>query len=250
MQAAFAYSNNVNFLASGLNRPSSKNAGSGIYAGRKAVVVTTMPEKSTTQLLIARVPLRDTPYDPSFHTGHIITIETTNETEGLSFFNDNFSKFETRVLDTTTHCIDLYYRNDDFVCNITATFTAEINQSGNTTYRLVAFSGERYYADVKVTIEICAVVACPNAELTSCGQRPDFSPFQPIALENVEISIKSNRTLSSFPLTMDKHMLPIDIDNYQFDRRTVKHDGFTEEKQNMVLKATRRDLITFGILRN
>lgn len=209
-----------------------------------------MPEKSTTQLLIGRVPLRDTPYDPSFHTGQIITIETANETEGLAFFNDNLSKFETRVLDTTTRCVDLYYRNDGFVCNITATYTADVNQSGNTTYRLVAFSGERYYADVKVTIEICAVVACPDAELTSCGRRPEFGPFQPIALESVDISIKSNRTLSTFPLTMDRYMLPMNTDKYRFDKRTVEHDGFAEEKQNMVLLATRHDLITFGVLRN
>lgn len=209
-----------------------------------------MPENSTTQLLIARVPLRDTSYDPSFHTGRIITIETANETEGLAFFNDDFSKFETRVLEADTQCVDLYYRNGGFVCNITATYAVENNQSGNTTYRLVAFSGERYYADVKVTVEICAVVACPNADLMTCGQRPKFSPFQPTALENVEISIKSNRSLSTFPLTMDKNMLPINTDSFQFNKRNVRHDGFTEEKQNMVLKATRRDLITFGILRN
>ncbi|XP_049963475.1 uncharacterized protein LOC126484137 [Schistocerca serialis cubense] len=55
-QAAWAYSLDVNLLASGYNRPEVGSAGSGIFLGRNGAVRAIMPNTTTSRLLVGTVP--------------------------------------------------------------------------------------------------------------------------------------------------------------------------------------------------
>lgn len=251
VQAAWAYSNNVNLLASGLNNPKYKNAGSGIYASRKGVLVAVMPEILTTQLLIAHVPLRDNLSVDTISKGSVITFDSNSSEKGLDFYHDDLKQTTTKVLSSTSQSDELYYVYNDYMCNITVTYNADNDSPNSVTYRLIAFSGERTYVGLRtVTIEICAVIACAGEDITSCGQRPLFDQFSSVTFQNIEISLKSKKYLSTFPVTLDQHILPLDTDYFVFDKSSVKQDSVVEESQSMSLKKAHNELISFGIFRD
>lgn len=58
VQQNWAFTNNVNLLAAGANNPSIGSTGSGIYAGKKGSLVSTMEGISRTTLFTATVPKR------------------------------------------------------------------------------------------------------------------------------------------------------------------------------------------------
>lgn len=55
VQAGWAYSNDVNLIASGYNMPAMSGGGSGIYAGRDGPLVMVMPDRPGTQIIVSRV---------------------------------------------------------------------------------------------------------------------------------------------------------------------------------------------------
>lgn len=55
VQAGWAYTNDVNLIAAGYNSPAMCGGGSGIYAGRDGPLVTFMPDRPTTQIILSRV---------------------------------------------------------------------------------------------------------------------------------------------------------------------------------------------------
>lgn len=57
-QQNWAYANNVNLLASGANNVEVGSTGSGIYAGRKGAIMSTMEGSSNTRIIVATVPKR------------------------------------------------------------------------------------------------------------------------------------------------------------------------------------------------
>lgn len=250
VQAAWAYSNNVNFLASGLNNPRNKNAGSGIYASRKGVLIAVMPEVLTTQLLIARVPLRDNLSIDTIRKGTVITIDSDPSDRELNLYHDDLKQTTTKVLNKRSQSDELYYVNNDYACNITVQYNANNDDPTNVTYRLIAFSGERTYVGLRtVAIEMCALVACANDDIASCGERPVFDQSSLVTFHNIEISLKSNKNLSSFPVTLNQHVLPLNTDNFVFQKSSEKRNSFIEESQSMSLKKANNVLISFGIYR-
>lgn len=56
IQQNWAYSNNVNFLGAGANRPIVGSGGSGIYSGKSGALISTMTGQDTTLLLVHEVP--------------------------------------------------------------------------------------------------------------------------------------------------------------------------------------------------
>ena len=252
VQAAWAYSNNINFLASGLNNPRNKNAGSGIYASRKGVLTAVMPEVLTTQLLIARVPLRDNPSTDTIHKGNVITIDSNPSDRGLNFYKGDLKQTTTKVLNKISQSDELHYVNDNYVCNITVKYNANNDDDlTNITYRLIAFSGERTYVGLRtVNIEICALIACASDDIASCGERPIFDQSSLVMFQNIEISLKSNKGLSTFPVTLDQHVIPLDTDYFVFHKSSEKLNNFVEETQSMRLTKAHNELISFGIFRD
>lgn len=250
MQAAWAYSNNVNFLASGLNNPRNKNAGSGIFASRKGVLVAVMPEVLTTQLLIARIPLRDNPSVNTLPKGSVITIDSDLSNKELNFYRHDLEQTTTKILHRKSQRDELYYINDKYECNITVNYNTNSDDPSNVTYRLVAFSGDRTYAGLRtVTIEICALIACAGHDITTCGERPIFNQSSLVTFQNVEISLNSDKYLSTFPMTLDQNILPLDTDYFVLDKSSEKLNGFVKEYQSMSLKKAHNELISFGIFR-
>jgi hypothetical protein len=61
VQAGWAYTNDVNLIASGYSMPAMSGGGSGIYAGRDGPLVMVMPDRPGTQIIVSRVLKRKFP---------------------------------------------------------------------------------------------------------------------------------------------------------------------------------------------
>lgn len=252
MQAAWAYSNNVNFLASGLNNPRYKNAGSGIYASRKGVLVAVMPDVLTTQLLIARVPLLNNTSVDTIQKGNIVTVDSNQTDRGLNFFHYDFQKAHSKIVNITDKSSEMEYVDGDnfFKCTLLVKHSTDSCGSSNVTYRLIAYSGERTYVGLKtVAIEICALVACAADDIASCGEKPIFDQYSLLTFHNIEIWLDSRKDLSTFPVTLDQNILPLDTDYFEFKRYSEKQNSFLKESISMNLTKAHNGLISFGIFR-
>lgn len=58
LQQSWAYSNNVNLLAAGSNKPDVASTGTGIYAGRRGSLISVMEGRNSSRLYTATVPKR------------------------------------------------------------------------------------------------------------------------------------------------------------------------------------------------
>lgn len=118
-QQSWAYATNANLLAANINWPSLRCSGSGIYAGCSGALEVFVSEKSTTKVLIAKLPA-----DPQFHlrndktqsnpafTGNQIENEIEPEFElDKHFAQDNMAVFAIEFLDFSNN---LYH--DGAVC--------------------------------------------------------------------------------------------------------------------------------------
>lgn len=238
VQAGWAYNNDVNLLAAGYCDTSRGLGGSGVYAGRDGTLIATLSQHLTTKLLIAKVnsDQRGGKHQPT----ETFTFKEVKNSK-LEFFEANFENFTT--VEITGENSKLVYENDGFTCNVNVT-SSSFGEGSN--YRLVAFSGLRTYAHVRtVYIEVCGVVACASKSLSSCSQRISLdSPAS--SLTNITILASSNKHLLSFPITLDRNLLALQQNFFQF--KTKKQNNKIE--MNMVSKDSLKNIVTFSIFRN
>ena len=144
-------------------------------------------------------------------------------------------------------------QKDRLCCNFDVTVsTQELNRDLHSyTYHIVAFSGIRSFMSVyNGGIELCAVVACLNDSLSSCGHR--FSNYEdirwPIVFEKISIraNFENHENKTQFPNSLLSSIRPINASETIWTRR--KKDN--EEKVVEVTFALRKPqnrLLTFGI---
>ncbi|XP_039281527.1 vanin-like protein 1 isoform X1 [Nilaparvata lugens] len=273
-QAGYSYSMNVNLLASGYNRPDLYSGGSGIYAGEDGPVVTTMPAFRTTRLLVGELTIYGTgrkrpvcEYADScpLSKGKVIDIHfnDTHDKEGMLFLKDDLSKYSTEFIEETTsyeHAMiqhlgddketNLEYSRNGFNCSITVTWFRDDTSSNNKgpVYRLVAHSGIRSFAGVRSAyIEVCALVACADRTIESCGHRPSFENVSSrTQVKNVNIHTESLNITTPFVSTLDSNIYPLMGNELSFIESIDKFRGYIQ-KTYLFLEKPKDDLITFGV---
>jgi len=255
-QAGWSFAEDVNLLASGYNRPSFGNAGSGIYLGRKGIGKAVMPTHET--ILIYTVPkIRDkTRYNKSYHDhskdqdqkdwpyyhgkkyvhDELKKRRLENDTmllkDKLFLKHDNIQVFETLSLEgniTKTIC------QNEFCCE----FKVEIAAiDPNIKYRLVVFNGIRNYSVVKSRVRACGIIQCLNESVSSCGSvQASEMVFSNIQIGTTFHDYKNNLIM---PSTLNPDLLP--LENWIFNEHV--HDDHVHF--NMFLNNT-NNLVTFGV---
>lgn len=144
IQSAWSYANDVNFLGSGYNDPSTGSGGSGIYAGTSGVLTQFWSEKRANALLVARVPRivdgrrestdgNGTTTIYNFSSAEINTKHGPETVPQQNLLRDDVTAFTTAVLnDTTSNVTTLCDRGlcCDFFVNVTRDSSAIANSDG------------------------------------------------------------------------------------------------------------------------
>jgi hypothetical protein len=254
VQEGWSRSLDVNLLASGYDDPANRNGGSGIYGGRVGRMAATMPFTKTEQLLMSRVLKKTnrvsedsadtTPRNSTSTTNFSMEeIRPSNLKSERIFFSDYLAPYTTQLLETNQTYTQICDRG--LCCEFH--IDAEDVTTGPETavYRLAVFNGIRpFFGGRTGGIQVCAVISCNNASLSSCG-RSIITTKTLVTFKSISMQMNSNRVNSIHTATtLLSTVLPLDADSYELSSRNI-----TAELTYVLLRTTRSvyNLWTFGI---
>lgn len=262
----------VNLLAAGYNNPSMTGGGSGIYAGTKGPLVVIMPQNAGTKLLIATVPkknvdsslleyfieLEEELFEKNSHKRNSLIL---SDDKTVSVFNDmkflqdlSLQSFDIQPLVLTAapeiHTNYLTYENDSFCCNLEVSWQSEAKFSDFSSYKMVAYSGNRNFSLASVNhIEACGLILCAENSISSCGIMPDLNlKNSDVKILSIKISAKSfNVSSIPVPSTLTSSLYPLDVEDFTFNSAIVKENDKEYYSIEMHLTRPVTDLITFAV---
>jgi hypothetical protein len=264
IQEGWSRALDVNLLASGYDDPANRNGGSGIYGGRVGRLTATMPFTKTEQLLISRVLKKaNRVSEDSADTTNRVSEDSADTTPTNStstnfsmeeirpssfksdriFFSDYLAPYTTQLLETNKTHTQICDRG--LCCEFDVDTEDVATDPETAVYRLAVFNGIRpFFGGRTGGIQVCAVISCNNASLSSCGQAiittKGLATFKSISMQMNSNRVNSIHTAS----TLLNTVLPLDSDSYEFSSRNI-----TDELKHVHLHTTRsvHNLWTFGI---
>lgn len=258
IQEAYAYTLDINFLASGANNVNVGSAGSGIYSGKAGALVSTMPGVPTTRLLVAKVPKVPGMVTENY-PGPIYDNPTDHDS--LVLIQDpSLAAHVTRPL------VQGYQEFTLVDKDVSCSFRVRLSHRSNTSvqYRALVQDGTHTYAKREIGIASCLVVACKTHEASTCPYR--FNSLEESIIEELEIEMKTyapqyNKTLSCdniqyFPVSFRYNKFPLSSKNYTYTTKLEQNECCTcnsdKEKvlsvfQTSILNANMNEIIKFKI---
>ncbi|KYN09055.1 PREDICTED: vanin-like protein 2 [Trachymyrmex cornetzi] len=264
LQSGWSFAENVNLLASGYNRPSFGNAGSGIYLGRKGIGKAIMPTITREEILIFEVPkinietqYNEDLYDPLKDQSKKILLSHQKEhdesrkkweintmivNDKIVLLHDDINTFETFPLEEN---ITKNICHNNFCCD----FRIEIAKiDPSIKYHLMVFNGHRSipsnHVNDNVAVSSCSIIQCSNNSISSCGSvQKSETVFNTIY---ITAKFDNPKTSLIMPSTLNSNLLPLNNEDWKFT--TV--DFFTENDRLHVtisLSNPTDNLVTFGI---
>ncbi|CAH2259698.1 jg24303 [Pararge aegeria aegeria] len=253
IQQAYAVAMNVNLLAAGANDVGMGKTGSGIYSGRTGSLVSVMTGIPTTRLLVSRVP--KTPGRAFFSVQGPI-YNNVSDQDNLQLTTDlSLPLHTTRLLEPKIE-YQFMLSDTDILCSFYLKFN-DSNAEQKYRYRATAFSGVRTYNQIEaVGSRLCAVIACTDDTIESCGKRfPQYSPNSTAVFEILEITAavpipETDEDLSAknavyFPVTLDTSIMPLKPADYLFEEVRQILDSYTVYL--FVLRNLKAELYSFGL---
>ncbi|XP_055595880.1 vanin-like protein 1 [Uranotaenia lowii] len=253
IQQAWAYANDVNFLASGSNLPEIGSTGTGVFAGKQGRIVSVMNHIGEQKLYVAKVPKRDRP---------TATVEkqpphkfTPSQMSTLKLKRDQIDSYATADIPLesndnykVTLCQNL------LCCNFTLDYTVTKPSSGQPYYRYkVAVSDVKRtfdgFADGQITS--CAIFACSGDGMDRCAVRfEDPSRVVPaVRFNRIEIDgdFPGGDDVFLVPNNVDTSILPLDVEEIEYEKADINRDGKNFKSIQYRLVTPRSDLLTFAI---
>ncbi|XP_054729671.1 vanin-like protein 1 [Anastrepha obliqua] len=259
LQEGWAFANDVNLLAADASKPSGQTSGSGIYAGRLGRLEAVIYEQATTQLLTARVPkraYRDSYQAPPIVQPIFVPQVTTPRLTKLELLRDyNVDMFKTQLLaaDFTAINQTLCY-DSQFCCHFQAARTLVSSSTTHAAYRyrLAAYSGSHatHQRVDPAALKICAVLACTNNQLYSCGHI--FPTNVTVANKYYFNVLKVSASFAHaprrliMPSSVDGAMLPLPVHTYEWQ----EFESNNATAISISLTYPKLDILTFGIWGN
>jgi hypothetical protein len=212
-----------------------------------------MPLTKTDQLLISRVLKKTNRVSedsaattPTNSPSTNLTIEENIPPSVQSdriFFSDYLAPYTTQLLETNeTHA---QICDGRLCCQFGVDIEDVTTDAETAFYRLAAFNGIRpFFGGRTGGIQVCAVMLCDNASLSSCGQAVSTTKVLP-TFSSITVQMNANRDNSiHMPTTLLNTALPLHADSYEFTYRNI-----TDEVTRVHLRTTRsvHNLCTFGI---
>lgn len=232
LQEGWAYANDVNLLAACASNPSDQNSGSGIYAGRLGRLTAVISEELHTQVLITKVPKRAhrrQEQAPPVMPATLAPPTPTPRLTKLDLQRDyNVDIFKTRLLTVNfTAASETLCYDSQFCCHFQAE-RANWRRSADHIayrYRMVAYSGPHTTVQRLETahLKICAVIACTNNELYSCGHifPTGVTVGYPYYFSSLQISASFMHAPKRLimPTSVDGALLPLPVHSFEWQER-------------------------------
>ncbi|XP_012266871.2 vanin-like protein 2 [Athalia rosae] len=268
VQASWSYANDVNFLASSFNNPSSGSGGSGIYAGKDGHLITYWPEYSSNALLVATVPKlingeRNVSLVSStsalyyaFNDSEISTLVGLEVIPQRLFAQENLTLFTTSELDFVNGTTEISKEvcNREFCCSfhVNSNFANEsvTETSKYYKYRIAVFNGIRLYPGIGTGgIQVCSIISCTDATLESCGTR--FAVTDDVVTATVFHSIvisgnfSTDADMAQMPSSLTTDILPLNPSDFSYS--AVDYENSIDRSIVYNLTSGTRNLLNFAI---
>lgn len=237
----WSYTADVNFLGAGYNDPAVGSAGSGIFRGRDGAITMTFPDEPTSLLLVADLPKLQHTRSANYVQQSAYQPHQTKIPPEPSVYlkRENLTAYVSKSLDELEK--DSLLCHNRLCCDFSFRYT-NLTEWQNYRYRGLVFDGVRTFDGAATGgIQACAIVACENDTVTSCGVR-----VQPL-LNFISLSINGNFSGKSLqmPSTLQQadQLLPLNSTDFGFDSNCVNGTCSV----SMSLKTPQNKLLTFGI---
>lgn len=267
LQEGWSFGNNVNLLAADASDPAGKTTGSGIYAGRLGRLQAEIFAQPTTRLLKARVPKKDRVQQLGDQVEELFTPRLiTPRMTGVDTYRDyNVDIFETVLLEPDFLEVSQRLCHGTFCCDFSAKraltpgdITADLLTYR---YRIAAYSGDETTV-IRVDRSeqaVCAIIACTDASLLSCGSIFPASGGQ-VANKHYFAEIKINASFPAaprgrrliMPSTLDGSFKPIAVSKFDWSESPAPAAKNPDKETRISLDLIRpqNDLLTFAIWAN
>ncbi|XP_015586625.1 vanin-like protein 1 [Cephus cinctus] len=255
VQHGWAFSEDVNLLASGYNNPIGGSGGSGIFLGRQGVGIAVMPFDQESKLLTYVVPKKTNSTISTKQTRaptlersqrieknlkvsekSEVSIDMTNTyTVGnLTLIYDNLQNYTKEIL--TESVTNKTLCHDNFCCNF---FVSMNDNDPSVTYYLTVFEGIRVHLEtIMAPTRLCGVVQCANKSSSSCSQsRNTSTSFNSIS---ITATFKNFDKFLIMPMTLNTAILP--IDNFLHE----EHSHGNDKNITISLNTKTENLVSFA----
>ncbi|XP_034945856.1 vanin-like protein 2 [Chelonus insularis] len=264
VQTGWSYINDVNFLGSGFNEPSTGSGGSGIYSAKNGHLARVWSEKQTNALIITKIPKIKhgsqkrsiNPEDTKilYLTPAQISTNPSNGSKTQQVLKmDDTTAYTTQLLQPKNGTFNVTLCNYGHCCNFTTnTEHREDLIKGAAKYyryRFAVFNGVRSFSDVRTGgVEICSIIACLDDNPTSCSKRFDSNTIivHPTTFKSIVISSKVQDvpTVLRMPLNINTELHPLNVSDFTFTSDKI---NATHVNLKYSLIKPRKDLMTFAI---
>jgi hypothetical protein len=249
IQQNWAYSHNVNLLASGANKPWEASSGTGIYAGKLGPVISVMSGNAVTQLLVGDVPKRNS----GIRAITDRTIRNTPQTmNSLYILREELDSYTSVEIPINRPTFDQTICDGSLCCNynLIMSFNSVGIFDRYYRYRAVVFNGVRTIMDIPTgLVSTCIIVACTDETISSCGYRFTGRRAVMEAFVFNDISISGNFQLNEndfyIPNSVDTSILPLHPKEFTYSQRETGVPN--QRKISIQLKNPRSNLLSFGI---
>ncbi|KAK4884527.1 hypothetical protein RN001_000798 [Aquatica leii] len=255
IQHGFSKSSGINLLAAGLNDPANGNGGSGIYLADGRLLSTYVSGGKTSKLIINNVPKLKLRYDVS----NICQGSSTFPIQPMNVEIPDIRLFYTLPTDLTNYTVksldlknqkvfETICTSSDFCCS----FNISVNKYSpiwpNYNYKLVIYDGVSAVSSTKsIGLRNCALVACANDSVESCGER---NTVPPTGINFLDISILGTfdkNNANYMPITTTYDLIP--STQYAFCQKTKKDEVdiimYTTQEHDSLLTFDRKSVVGF-----
>lgn len=249
-QQNWAHSNNVNFLAAGGNNPVAGSTGSGIYAAQHGSLVSVMQGIPETKLYTATVPKRT---NANAFVLHKSIRYVPEHMKTLKLKRDHLDRYDTVLIENANSAIEVQQNititHNSVKCVFRIRNSGRMNtNSRNYRYRAAAYDGNRTFSGfADGGVATCAIFACLNTELSSCGLRDETYESN---IEWTSIQLYATMPTDSqgqyfyMPTTLDTSIMPLGPESFFYSTTSA---GPVQITFVMVSNGSLKDLLTFGI---
>lgn len=216
LQHSWAWGNNVNLLAAGASYPQSGTTGTGIYAGNQGDLISVMVKgQGERKLYKARVPKNNQKLNIT-HVNH-----TRSNRSDIHLLKDPKLQYYNSAALELTKSNKVYQQlcQGDLCCTfeiVTDILNSSLSDKIYYKYRFGVFDGRRTYEKEEWSdIQVCALYACTNDDVDSCGEMLISEHIDPVVIFKF-ISIKGTFAKSNqmliMPTTLDDQLYSLNND--------------------------------------
>lgn len=254
IQQAWAYKNNVNFLASGASFPEVGSTGTGVFAGKRGRIVAVMTHDAESKMYVAQVPKIDRS-NATISREPVIEY-TPKQMSNLKLKRDQIDTYEMSTLPMNVSFYESTVCQKSLCCNFTLNYTVTLPQDPNQsyyTYVLAVSDVPRTFdgfADGVITT--CAIFACTDANNRStCATRfaDPSTVVEAVQFNSIEIAgvFPGGSDVFLLPNSVDTSILPLEVDEIEYEEELFALDEEPRKRIDYKLVKPRSNLLTFAI---